>query len=422
LKPLKKLKIQGGHSLRGEIHISGSKNAALSIIAASIMTEERIVLENIPHLEDVTTMIRLIVGMGVSVTLADDNKLMLDSSKIRNYLAPYDLVKTMRASILVLGPLIARFGEASVSLPGGCAIGARPVNLHLDGLKAMGADVEINEGYICAKAKKLKGAHFSFSPVSVTGTANLMMAGVLAEGQTILENAATEPEVINLGEFLLKMGAKIKGLGTRKIIIDGVNKLCSAEHKIIPDRIETGTFLVAAAITKGSVLLKKTQPEHLKSVLDLLSQTGAVIFFEEDTIELTMSLTNIKPADFTTQPYPGIPTDMQAQLMVLNAIAPGNSIVVETIFENRFMHVLELQRMGADISLRGNTAYITGVKRLQSAPVMATDLRASAALVLAGLVADGETHIDRIYHIDRGYECIENKLSLLGAKVARIET
>lgn len=419
---MKKLKIQGGHSLRGEIHISGSKNAALSIIAASIMTEERIVLENIPHLEDVTTMIRLIAGMGVSVTLADDNKLILDSSKIRNFLAPYDLVKTMRASILVLGPLIARFGEASVSLPGGCAIGARPVNLHLDGLKAMGADVEINEGYICAKAKKLKGAHFSFSPVSVTGTANLMMAGVMAEGQTILENAATEPEVINLGEFLLKMGAKIKGLGTRKIMIDGVNKLCSTEHKIIPDRIETGTFLVAAAITKGSVLLKKTQPEHLQSVLDLLRQTGAVIFFEEDTIELTMNLTNIKPADFTTQPYPGIPTDMQAQLMVLNAIAPGNSIVVETIFENRFMHVLELQRMGADISLSGNTAYITGVKRLQSAPVMATDLRASAALVLAGLVADGETHIDRIYHIDRGYECIESKLSLLGAKVARIET
>ena len=419
---MKKLKIQGGHSLRGEIHISGSKNAALSIIAASIMTEERIVLENIPHLEDVTTMIRLIAGMGVSVTLADDNKLILDSSKIRNFLAPYDLVKTMRASILVLGPLIARFGEASVSLPGGCAIGARPVNLHLDGLKAMGADVEINEGYICAKAKKLKGAHFSFSPVSVTGTANLMMAGVMAEGQTILENAATEPEVINLGEFLLKMGAKIKGLGTRKIMIDGVNKLCSAEHKIIPDRIETGTFLVAAAMTKGSVLLKKTQPEHLQSVLDLLRQTGAVIFYEEDTIELTMNLTNIKPADFTTQPYPGIPTDMQAQLMVLNAIAPGNSIVVETIFENRFMHVLELQRMGADISLSGNTAYITGVKKLQSAPVMATDLRASAALVLAGLVADGETHIDRIYHIDRGYECIESKLSLLGAKVARIET
>ena len=419
---MKKLKIQGGHSLRGEIHISGSKNAALSIIAASIMTEERIVLENIPHLEDVTTMIRLIAGMGVSVTLADDNKLILDSSKIRNFLAPYDLVKTMRASILVLGPLIARFGEASVSLPGGCAIGARPVNLHLDGLKAMGADVEINEGYICAKAKKLKGAHFSFSPVSVTGTANLMMAGVMAEGQTILENAATEPEVINLGEFLLKMGAKIKGLGTRKIMIDGVNKLCSTEHKIIPDRIETGTFLVAAAITKGSVLLKKTQPEHLQSVLDLLRQTGAVIFFEEDTIELTMDQKDIKPADFTTQPYPGIPTDMQAQLMVLNAIAPGNSIVVETIFENRFMHVLELQRMGADISLSGNTAYITGVKKLQSAPVMATDLRASAALVLAGLVADGETHIDRIYHIDRGYECIESKLSLLGAKVARIET
>ena len=419
---MKKLKIQGGHSLSGEINISGSKNAALSIIAASIMTEERIVLENIPHLEDITTMIRLIAGMGVSITLAEGNKLILDSSKIRNYLAPYDLVKTMRASILVLGPLIARFGEATVSLPGGCAIGARPVNLHLDGLKAMGAEIEINDGYICAKTKKLKGTNFSFSPVSVTGTANLMMAAVLAEGQSILENVAIEPEIISLGELLQKMGGKIRGLGTRKITIDGVNKLYSAEHTIIPDRIETGTFLVAAAITKSSVLLKKTQPEHLQSVLDFLSQTGALISFEEDKIELNMKEKNIIPADFTTQPYPGIPTDMQAQFMVLNAIARGNSIVIETIFENRFMHVLELQRMGADISLSGNTAYITGVKRLQSAPVMATDLRASAALVLAGLVADGETHIDRIYHIDRGYECIENKLSMLGAKVARIET
>ena len=261
---MKKLRIQGGHSLSGEIHISGSKNAALSIIAASIMTEERVFLENIPHLEDITTMIRLIAGMGVSITLADDNKLILDSSKIGNFLAPYDLVKTMRASILVLGPLIARFGEASVSLPGGCAIGARPVNLHLDGLKAMGADIEINEGYICARAKKLKGTHFSFNPVSVTGTANIMTAAVLAEGQSILENAAIEPEVINLGEFLIKMGANIKGLGTRTIMIDGVNKLHSVEHSIIPDRIETGTFLIAAAITKGSVLLKKTHPEHLQ--------------------------------------------------------------------------------------------------------------------------------------------------------------
>ena len=419
---MKKLKIQGGHSLSGEINISGSKNAALSIIAASIMTEERVILKNIPHLEDITTMIRLIVGMGVSVTLAENNKLILDSSRIKNFLAPYDLVKTMRASILVLGPLIARFGEASVSLPGGCAIGARPVNLHLNGLKAMGAKVEINDGYICAKAKKLKGTHFSFSPISVTGTANLMMAAVLAEGQSILENAAIEPEVINLGEFLLKMGAKIKGLGTRKITIDGVNKLFSTEHNIIPDRIEAGTFLVAATITNGNVILKKTQPEHLQSVLDLLTQTGALISSEEDKIELNMKQKNFKPADFTTQPYPGIPTDMQAQFMVLNAVAQGNSIVIETIFENRFMHVLELQRMGADINLSGNTAYITGVKRLQSAPVMATDLRASAALVLAGLVADGETDIDRIYHIDRGYECIENKLALLGAKVARIET
>ena len=419
---MKKLTIQGGCSLSGEIHISGSKNAALSIIAASIMTEERVILKNIPHLEDITTMIRLIAGMGALITLSDENKLILDSSKIENFLAPYDVVKTMRASILVLGPLIARFGEASVSLPGGCAIGARPVNLHLDGLKAMGADIQINEGYICAKAKKLKGAHFSFNPVSVTGTANLMTAAVLAEGQSILENAAIEPEVISLGEFLIKMGAKIKGLGTRKIIIDGVNKLHSVEHTIIPDRIEAGTFLVAAAITKGSVLLKETQPEHLQSVLDLLSQTGALIFIEEDKIELNMKQKNFKPVDFKTQPYPGIPTDMQAQFMVLNTIARGNSIVVETIFENRFMHVLELQRMGADISLSGNTAYISGVKKLQSAPVMATDLRASAALVLAGLVADGETCIDRIYHIDRGYECIENKLTFLGAKVARIET
>ena len=360
--------------------------------------------------------------MGVSITLHDDNKLILDASKITNFLAPYGLVKTMRASILVLGPLIARFGEATVSLPGGCVIGARPVNLHLDGLKAMGAKIKIKEGYICATAKKLKGTNFSFSPVSVTGTANLMMAAVLAEGQSILENAAIEPEVINLGKLLKKMGAKIKGLGTRKITIDGVNKLYSAEHAVISDRIESGTFLVAAAITKSCVLLKNSQPEHLQSVLDLLSQTGALISIEEDKIELNMKDKNIIPADFTTQPYPGIPTDMQAQFMVLNTIARGNSIVVETIFENRFMHVLELQRMGADISLRGNTAYITGVKRLQSAPVMATDLRASAALVLAGLVADGETSIDRIYHIDRGYENIENKLSLLGAKVTRIET
>jgi len=419
---LEKLKIQGGHTLSGEVSISGSKNAALSVIAAAIMTEKKVVLENIPHLEDITTMIRLVAGMGVSITLTDDRRLILDSSKIKNFLAPYDLVKTMRASILVLGPLVARFGEATVSLPGGCAIGARPVNMHLDGLKAMGAEIEINEGYICAKAKKLKGAHFTFNPVSVTGTANLMMAAVLAEGQSILENSAIEPEVISLGELLLKMGAKIKGLGTRKIIIDGVNKLASAEHTIIPDRIETGTFLVAATITKSRMMLRKTQPKQLQSVLDLLSHTGASISFEEDKIEISMREKNIIPVDFITNPYPGIPTDMQAQFMILNTIARGNSIVNETIFENRFMHVLELQRMGADISLSGNTAYITGVERLQGAPVMATDLRASAALVLAGLVAEGETHIDRIYHIDRGYECIENKLSLLGAKVARIET
>ena len=417
-----KFKIQGGQTLSGEINISGSKNAALPLIAASIMFDERVVLDKIPHLQDVLTMIRLLADMGVSVNLTDNNKLELDASNINNYLAPYNLVKTMRASILVLGPLLAKYGEARVSLPGGCAIGARPVNLHLDGLKAMGAEIKLDGGYIFAKVKKLKGVHFEFNPVSVTGTANLMMAGVLAEGKTILVNAALEPEVISLGMFLQKTGAKIKGLGTRKIEIEGVNKLHGTVYRNIPDRIETGTYLVAAILTRGNLILRETQSQHLMPVIDLLKQTGATIVVNNDDIEVSMHQEKIKPIDFVTEPYPGLPTDLQAQLMVLNTIARGNSIVVETIFENRFMHVLELQRMGADISLSGNTAYITGVKRLQSAPVMATDLRASAALVLAGLVADGETCIDRIYHIDRGYECIENKLTFLGAKVARIET
>ena len=416
-----KFKIQGGHVLSGEINISGSKNAALPLIAASIMFDERVVLDRIPHLRDVSTMIRLLAGMGVSINLIDNNKLELDASNINNYLAPYNLVKTMRASILVLGPLLAKYGEACVSLPGGCAIGARPVNLHLDGLKAMGAEIRLDGGYIFAKAKKLKGVNFEFNPVSVTGTANLMMAGVLAEGKTILVNAALEPEVISLGMFLKKTGAKIKGLGTRKIEIEGVERLNSTVYKNIPDRVEAGTYLVAAILTKGNLILRETQPQHLKSVINLLKQTGAKIFINNNDIEVSMYQEKIKPIDFVTEPYPGLPTDMQAQLMVLNIIASGSSTVLETIFENRFMHVLELQRMGADISLNRNKAYITGVEKLLSAPVMASDLRASAALVLAGIVAEGETVIDRIYHVDRGYEHIENKLTRVGAKITRIE-
>ena len=416
-----KFKIQGGQTLYGEINISGSKNAALPLIAASIMFDEGIVLDRIPHLSDVSTMIRLLAGMGVSINLIDSNKLELDASNINNYLAPYNLVKTMRASILVLGPLLAKYGEARVSLPGGCAIGARPVNLHLDGLKAMGAEIRLDGGYIFAKVKQLKGVHFEFNPVSVTGTANLMMAGVLAEGKTILVNAALEPEVISLGIFLQKTGAKIKGLGTRKIEIEGVNKLHGTVYRNIPDRIETGTYLVAAILTRGNLILRGTQSQHLKSVINLLRQTGAKIIVNNNDIEVSMYQEKIKPVDFVTEPYPGLPTDMQAQLMVLNTVASGSSTVLETIFENRFMHVLELQRMGADISLSRNKAYITGVEKLLPAPVMASDLRASAALVLAGIVAEGETVIDRIYHVDRGYEHIENKLTRVGAKITRIE-
>jgi len=419
---LDKFRIQGGQALSGEINISGSKNAALPLIAASIMLDERVILERIPHLRDISTMIKLLADMGVSVNLTDNNKLELDASNINNYLAPYNLVKTMRASILVLGPLLAKYGEARVSLPGGCAIGARPVNLHLDGLKAMGAEIRLDGGYIFAKVKQLKGVHFEFNPVSVTGTANLMMAGVLAEGKTILVNAALEPEVISLGIFLQKTGAKIKGLGTRKIEIEGVNKLHGTVYRNIPDRIETGTYLVAAILTRGNLILRGTQSQHLKSVINLLRQTGAKIIINNNDIEVSMYQEKIKPVDFVTEPYPGLPTDMQAQLMVLNTVASGSSTVLETIFENRFMHVLELQRMGADISLSRNKAYITGVEELLPAPVMASDLRASAALVLAGIIAKGETVIDRIYHVDRGYDHIENKLTGVGAKITRIES
>ena len=418
---MQKLRINGRYSLNGEVNISGSKNAALPIMAACLLCSEEVALDNIPVLRDINTMIRLITYMGVEISKTSDNTLKINAHRIKEKFAPYDLVKTMRASILVLGPLLARFGEAVVSLPGGCAIGARPVNLHIEGLKAMGAEIDLKNGYIHAKARQLKGCEFSFNPVSVTGTANLMMAACLAEGATILNNCAKEPEIVNLGEFLISMGANINGLGSDQILIEGVDKLEATTCRVIPDRIEAATFLIAALITKSNLKLNGALAEHLKEPMNLLKEAGASISVAEEFIEVT-SLNEIIPVSFTTSPYPGIPTDIQAQLMVLNVLAQGESSIEETIFENRFMHVLELQRMGANIELQSNVAKIKGVNQLQSAQVMATDLRASAALVLAALVAHGETEIDRIYHIDRGYENIDKKLSLIGAQVERIES
>ena len=418
---MQKLRINGRYSLNGEVNISGSKNAALPIMAACLLCSEEVVLDNIPALRDINTMIRLITYMGVKISKTSDNTVKINAHRIKEKFAPYDLVKTMRASILVLGPLLARFGEAIVSLPGGCAIGARPVNLHIEGLKAMGAEIDLKNGYIHAKARQLKGCEFSFNPVSVTGTANLMMAACLAEGATILNNCAKEPEIVNLGEFLISMGANLNGLGSDQILIEGVDKLEATTCRVIPDRIEAATFLIAALITKSNLKLNGALAEHLKEPMNLLKEAGASISVAEEFIEVT-SLNEIIPVSFATSPYPGIPTDIQAQLMVLNVLAQGESSIEETIFENRFMHVLELQRMGANIELQSNIAKIKGVNQLQSAQVMATDLRASAALVLAALVASGETEIDRIYHIDRGYENIDKKLSLIGAQVERIES
>lgn len=418
---MQKLRIKGRYSLNGELNISGSKNAALPIMAACLLCSEEVEIDNIPALQDINTMIRLITYMGVKISKTSDNTVKINAHRIKEKFAPYDLVKTMRASILVLGPLLARFGEAVVSLPGGCAIGARPVNLHIEGLKAMGAEIDLKNGYIHAKARRLKGCEFSFNPVSVTGTANLMMAACLAEGATILNNCAKEPEIVNLGEFLISMGAKINGLGSDHILIEGVDKLEATACRVIPDRIEAATFLIAALITKSNLKLNGALAEHLREPINLLEEAGASISIAQEFIEVT-SLNEIIPVSFTTSPYPGIPTDIQAQLMVLNVLAQGESSIEETIFENRFMHVLELQRMGANIKLQSNIAKIKGVSQLQSAQVMATDLRASAALVLAALVANGETEIDRIYHIDRGYENIDKKLSLIGAQVERIES
>lgn len=417
---MNKLLIQGGATLNGEIRISGAKNAVLPILAATLLADGVAVVENVPHLQDVTTTVTLLGSMGVTVVIDETMSIEVDNSTIETQVAPYELVRTMRSSILVLGPLLARYGYAEVSLPGGCAIGSRPVNLHIKGLQDMGADIEVKNGYIHARADRLKGARIVMDLVTVTGTENLMMAAALADGITILENAAREPEVVDLANFLNAMGAKITGAGTDTITIEGVERLIGTRYKVVPDRIETGTFLIAAAITGGRVKLKDTDPRLLDSVLDKLRETGAEITCGEDWIELDMKGKVPKAVSVRTAPYPAFPTDMQAQFMALNTIAEGTGTIVETVFENRYMHVQELQRMGANIEVEGNTAIVRGEAKLNSAPVMATDLRASASLILAGLVAEGETEVQRIYHIDRGYELIEEKLALLGAKIRRV--
>ena len=415
-----KLIIHGGIPLSGEISISGAKNAALPILSATLLTTEPVTIGNVPHLHDITTTIELLGRMGAQVTVDERMRIEIDNSQINNFFAPYELVKTMRASILVLGPLLARYGQADVSLPGGCAIGSRPVNLHIQGLASMGADITVEGGYIRASANRLKGAHLALDIVTVTGTENLMMAATLAEGTTVIENAAREPEVSDLANFLNKMGAKISGAGSDRIEIEGVESLHGADYEILPDRIETGTYLVAAAMTGGDIKLKNTRPELLETVLAKLAEAGAHLDVDDNTIKLDMKGETPRAVDIHTSPYPGFPTDMQAQFTAMNCIASGAGTITESVFENRFMHVHELQRMGANLKLEGNTTITEGVPRLTCAPVMATDLRASASLVLAGLVAEGNTVVDRIYHIDRGYETIEEKLSQLGADIKRV--
>jgi UDP-N-acetylglucosamine 1-carboxyvinyltransferase len=415
-----KLIITGGQPLDGEIRISGAKNAVLPILAATLLSEGPVMISNVPHLHDVTTTMELLGRMGVDLTVDEKLNVEIDSSTVTQFRAPYELVKTMRASILVLGPLLARYGRAEVSLPGGCAIGSRPVDLHIKGLQAMGANIVIENGYIIAKAKRLKGAKLVMDTVTVTGTENLLMAATLADGETIIENAAREPEVVDLANFLTKMGARISGAGTDTIVVQGVKSLQGTRYEVLPDRIETGTYLVAGAITGGRVKLKNTDPTILDSVLGKLTEAGAKIETGPDWIELDMRGKRPQAVEVRTAPYPAFPTDMQAQFTALNSVAEGVGTVIETVFENRFMHVLELMRMGADIKVQGNTALIKGVKKLTGAPVMATDLRASASLILAGLAANGETVVDRIYHIDRGYETIEEKLRQLGCQIRRV--
>ncbi|MFB3116144.1 MAG: UDP-N-acetylglucosamine 1-carboxyvinyltransferase [Gammaproteobacteria bacterium] len=415
-----KLIIKGGIPLEGEISISGAKNAALPILAATLLADDPVNISNVPHLHDVTTTIGLLARMGSELTIDERMNLEVDSTNIKEFSAPYELVKTMRSSILVLGPLLAKYGKADVSLPGGCAIGSRPVNIHLQGLQSMGANIRVEGGYIRATAKRLKGVHLTMDIVTVTGTENLMMAATLAEGKTVLENAAREPEVSDLANCLISMGAKIKGAGTDRIEIEGVETLSGTDYKIMPDRIETGTYLVAAAMTGGKIKLKDTKPEILDAVLAKLTEAGVSIDTDENSITLDMKGQRPRAVDIHTVPFPGFPTDMQAQFTAMNCIATGSGAITESVFENRFMHVQELQRMGANLKLEGNTAISTGVDGLTGAPVMATDLRASASLVLAGLVAKGDTVVDRIYHIDRGYETIEEKLTQLGAHIRRV--
>jgi UDP-N-acetylglucosamine 1-carboxyvinyltransferase len=416
-----KLIIRGNVPLQGEIRISGAKNSALPILAASLLTAAPIEIRNIPHLQDVTTIMSLLGQMGTRLTLDEHSNIRVDSSQVHSFYAPYELVRTMRASVLVLGPLLGRFGKAEVSLPGGCAIGTRPVDQHLKGMMAMGADITVNNGYIKAEAKKrLQGATIVMDIVTVTGTENIMMAAVLAKGRTIIHNAAREPEVEDLANFLNTLGARITGAGSPTITIDGVDDLGASSYHVLPDRIETGTYLTAATITRGKIKLKNTRPNLLESILTKLEEAGAHIDTGPDWISLDTKGNRPRAVNISTAPYPAFPTDMQAQMMALNTVAEGTGIITETVFENRFMHIQELQRMGAQISLKGNTAICTGIENLQGAPTMATDLRASASLVLAGLAAHGETSVDRIYHIDRGYACIEEKLSQLGARIQRI--
>jgi len=415
-----KLIISGGHPLEGQVRVSGAKNAVLPILAGSLLADGPVTIENVPHLNDVTTTMALLGRMGVHLTVDDRMNIEVDSRYVDELYAPYDLVKTMRASILVLGPMLARHGTAEVSLPGGCAIGSRPVNLHLEGLRALGAEVWVADGYIHARCKRLKGGRFVLDAVTVTGTENLMMAATLAEGTTVLENVAREPEVVDLANFLNSMGAQISGAGTDRIVVDGVQSLGGTRYRVLPDRIETGTFLCAAAMCRGKVMVRDTRPDLLDAVLTKLEATGAELNTGDDWISLDTHGRRPKAVHVRTAPFPAFPTDMQAQFSALNAVAEGSGSVTETVFENRFMHIQEMQRMGADMRVEGNTALITGVEELTGAPVMATDLRASASLILAGMVAKGETTVDRIYHIDRGYECIEEKLSQLGARIRRV--
>lgn len=419
-----KLIIKGGKPLHGDVVVSGAKNSALPIMAASLLLTENVTIANVPHLKDVTTMMELLGHLGAKLVVDEKMNVQINSSGVNDLVAPYHLVKTMRASILVLGPLLSRFGEADVSLPGGCAIGTRPVDLHLKALKTMGAEITVQNGFIKARCKKgrLEGKTLVFDTITVTGTENIMMAGVLAKGKTVIKNAAREPEVVDLALFLNQMGAKIYGAGTHTIEIEGVECLSGGAYSVIPDRIEAGTYLTAAALTRGQVTVRKVKPDNLLSMLCKFEEAGAHLTFGEDWVNLDMKGERPRAVDISTAPYPGLATDMQAQFMAMNTVANGTSSVVENIFENRFMHVQELQRMGAIIKLNGNTAMITGVDKLMGAPVMATDLRASASLILAGLAAEGETTVERIYHVDRGYERIEEKLSMLGADIKRRST